>query len=792
MEQKKKEIIEMRVINLGLFGLILILSIVAIVKIVSATDITACTSINSSGVYTLTQDILNSTTSYCMNISVSDVVLDCQGYLIDGNDIKKWAIWAKGENTLTNITIQNCAITDWNSSMFTGNIENLTILSMNFSSNLATGQLGPGSTSLLYIIDIKNGTLSNLSFVQNLDGAVTNYVITISNSTGISLSNTTIFQDGLGWYTDGIYIEGVNSSKFRNIYMNGTLFGMGGMELSWYTHHNTFSEILINIQPTFILGHIFTGVTTYSNTFINITTINPRNNPDSTGGSGVYTGLYLQGDNNTVINLTSKQHQVGLTIQGSGNLIMNSTIDTNNLSFNYLAKTPPTGILIFSTQANSTRNNISFNRIVNNPNGLVLSGRTNETLIYNNFFNNTLNFNLSPYVSYSTLSFGHNNWNVTKQNGTRIYTRYSEIGGNYYAQPNSKGYSQICKDGDFDGFCDIAYNITTDGNNTDYLPLTHYTGAPIVAISPCPIFSNCRTNRPMYLDANISKNATEGDSLSANFTLVHPNGSYYVDMFDRQFVSLNGTFISSSGSGDDVYEIWRSPNFTCSTDDCLPTWISNVTAFDGKQSNTSSANFNITDSSPPISTNNLPQYPAFNSTVNVSFTFIDNVNLSFCSVRVNISNTIIGETSSACFGKSFILTMDILFNHSVATLYILSYDMNDTANNRNNSFGSEYISLAGGGSLPGGGSFGVGKNQYFVISSGCGNNICEYALNETITCPQDCGGAKTALGLSFNLEKNWFLGAVLFGLLMLIIYEYGVRPRKVKVRDGSKARIIRG
>lgn len=93
-------------------------------------------------------------------------------------------------------------------------------------------------------------------------------------------------------------------------------------------------------------------------------------------------------------------------------------------------------------------------------------------MFYNNFFNNSVNFNWAIDPNY---------WNTTNQLGTRIYSDGTNIGGNYWASPNGTGYSETCNDANNDGFCDEPYNALNGvsckagvncSGNTDYLPLT--------------------------------------------------------------------------------------------------------------------------------------------------------------------------------------------------------------------------------------------------------------------------------------------------------------------------------
>jgi hypothetical protein len=97
--------------------------------------------------------------------------------------------------------------------------------------------------------------------------------------------------------------------------------------------------------------------------------------------------------------------------------------------------------------------------------------------IYNNIFNNTNNvyFQNTPTTNYYY-------WNVTKQSGKNIWnSSLGYIGGNFWTNSSSNGYSDTCVDSNFDGFCDNPYQI--DVNNTDYLPIARTIGQGAVYIS---------------------------------------------------------------------------------------------------------------------------------------------------------------------------------------------------------------------------------------------------------------------------------------------------------------------
>jgi hypothetical protein len=95
-----------------LFAIFLVSLSFLISSVKAVTYISDCSNLDQEGeTYYLTQDIIDSTSSSCINITSDYVILDCQGHIIDGVD----ALEASG------ITIhdrgydgiKNCILTDW-------------------------------------------------------------------------------------------------------------------------------------------------------------------------------------------------------------------------------------------------------------------------------------------------------------------------------------------------------------------------------------------------------------------------------------------------------------------------------------------------------------------------------------------------------------------------------------------------------------------------------------------------------------------------------------------------------
>ena len=84
---------------------------------VSGETVVGCTNITSAGQYSLIAGVSDSTEAVCIRISASDVLLDGRGMTIDGvdggYDTGTVGVLVAGSGTLTNVTVSNLTVTDW-------------------------------------------------------------------------------------------------------------------------------------------------------------------------------------------------------------------------------------------------------------------------------------------------------------------------------------------------------------------------------------------------------------------------------------------------------------------------------------------------------------------------------------------------------------------------------------------------------------------------------------------------------------------------------------------------------
>jgi parallel beta-helix repeat protein len=352
------------------------------------TYLTDCAELNVTGeTYYLTQDIINSTATTCMNISANNVIFDCQGHTIDGTDTSDtYGIYVyRSPATTTNITIKNCVMTDWNVGIY---------LDSSNSNNLSNITANSNSEYGIYLTYSNSSTLSNIT----------------------ANSNT----------YDGICLDSSNSSTLSNITANSNTYD--GIYLDAYSDFNILSNIIANSNSQYGISLSYSEFNTLSNIIAN-----------------------------------SNSYGIHLELYSNSNNLSNITANSNTYD----------GIYLGDSDSNAIKNSIIQN---NSQYGIYLYSAGNPAnSIYNNLFNNTANFYFSGTI-YA------NNWNTTRQTGTRIYSFGNEIGGNYWTNATANGYSDTCTDTDKDGFCDDPYVLATD--NVDYLALSDEYITPTTTTLP--------------------------------------------------------------------------------------------------------------------------------------------------------------------------------------------------------------------------------------------------------------------------------------------------------------------
>ena len=413
--------------------------------------ITGCTILNvDNGIYYLENDIINSTTSNCMDITANNVTLDCQGNTIDGDGGADRGIQIdRSTQETSNVTIKNCILTDWD----TWGIE-FDRADGNYILNTSVNNGDRG----LSLSESKYNKIENSSLLNNTvyDFHTKTYGTFYFNSYPIYCNNELIDVNGtdnkpIVFFNYTVNLQDWNNNVSSLILCNADNSTINNLVVDHTDMQNSYGLQLIHTNNATITNSQFTdmfvGVLVMSfsdsNTLINITS-------NSNDGYGL--NIYNAHSNNLTNITTELNGNNGVNIHLSDfNILTDITSNLNDGSGIGIDHEAFNNTIKDSTFWNNTDYGIEFYRT--SPSG---------NLIYNNLFNNTINIKIP--IS------GSNLWNTTKQTGTRIYSSGTQIGGNYYTNFLGTGYSDTCTDADKDGFCDSSY--TLNASNIDYLPLS--------------------------------------------------------------------------------------------------------------------------------------------------------------------------------------------------------------------------------------------------------------------------------------------------------------------------------
>jgi hypothetical protein len=222
---------------------LLIISLIFLFSLnsVLATDynITGCQgSMRQNNRYFLTQDIVNTSSSFCFQVysSETNVTLDCQGHLVDGIDAGGSRGYYEGSYQ-TQVTIKNCVFSDWEYGInfHSGNnlyMDNITAFSG--THGIRTGK--PDGTAKVYVnnsllydnsgygIIVPDSSNTRIDFdiiIENTEMRNNNFGIVLNAWNGIIVRNNNIHQNNYGVYLDGHSGEwGYNFPKIYNNYFN--------------------------------------------------------------------------------------------------------------------------------------------------------------------------------------------------------------------------------------------------------------------------------------------------------------------------------------------------------------------------------------------------------------------------------------------------------------------------------------------------------------------------------------------------------------------------------------------
>jgi len=333
-----------------------------------------------------------------------------------------------------------------------------------------------------------------------------------------------------------------------------------GMLIGSSSYINVSGNIIINnsdgVKLSFGLNNTIQGNTIFSNANNGITLEDSDDNileSNTIAGHNNDSISISECMNNIVINNTLTNSRVGIYADDvHDGIVYNNTIIYNQ-----------EGLRLHDSNSNTIAGNIVTNNSIC---GITMSASSNN-LIYNNFFNNTLNAN----------DTGVNKWNTTRTFGRNIlWDRY--LGGNYWSD-------YAGNDSDVDGFGDTEIPHNSSGNIQN--------GGDMMPLAILPPVNNIDTEQYFYLiqDAIDNTNTTDGHTIVAdsstyyehlvinkslnlvgqqrNYTIVDGNGSASVIKILADYVNVSGFNVRKSGDYTDNAGIRISSDFVRITDNIV-------------------------------------------------------------------------------------------------------------------------------------------------------------------------------------------------------------------------------
>ena len=255
----------------------------------------------------------------------------------------------------------------------------------------------------------------------------------------------------------GIWFEWINGGRVENCNTSGNNDGI----YLWAARNTTLTRNSANNNLD--NGIVLDGADSPAIDCINRDNTLSNNIANGNGLTGII--LHLECVNNTLIGNTANDNNHGISLRGVETRPDELSPTNNTLSGN-TTNNNPIGIYL---GYNANDNVIKGNTMSQNQDKGIWLYSANNTTIYNNYFNNA-----DKNAAFDGSNTG-NQWNIDRTEGQNIVGG-PYLGGNFWAKPDGKGFSQKTADSNGDGICDSAYNLPGGDGDVDQLPLHAYTG----------------------------------------------------------------------------------------------------------------------------------------------------------------------------------------------------------------------------------------------------------------------------------------------------------------------------
>ncbi|MCA9495687.1 MAG: right-handed parallel beta-helix repeat-containing protein [Nanoarchaeota archaeon] len=772
-------------------GLFLFIFLICIIG-VNSYNYSACNQTISSGNHLLNQSISGFAGDRCFNFIADNVVFDCQGFSINGDNDPS-TNYSFLAHTRSNITIRNCNINGGflngvylyqSNNSFVENINiyssrgngfNIYNSSNNYINNITINDSGDDGLYLSFYSN--NNSLSNIISYSNFDRGLEIYLVSGNKLVNLSFYNNNMSGIYMRFSTDNIFNN--FSSYNNNIYGLYSENPLGNNTFyNFNLHDNNYGLVMLESS-----NNSFKNFLTWNNTLDGIN-FNNANNISLENFSSYFNfdeGIQIFNSTNLILNDFSLFNN-----SGSGLLVFSNS-NFNNFSNFDVFNSIEVGILIHG----SSRNNfLNFTTYENGNDGLSITVNSDNNMFddfssYNNFDDGIQVYNLSDNNSLSNfktfnntdegifISIGANNniffnSNSSSNSGFNLNLYYSGLAyslGNIFYNNSFGSSSQFVSNYDlstnrnFFNSSLSGFNLGNLWDNFNSCLLTEMRGGENVCISPSNFTINITNNvfdlAPLYPNAvtpslNLTYITFDNTSLFRNWTYLEVLASSNISSCNLYW---NGTIDNSTSIiGGNTCSINKTGNFG------------------------NSYNFYIEANS---------SLGVVNQSSNLSVSFyapiqFSNHNLSFLnnnSVQINWStNELLNST--IYYWKNLTSNYSLsnstsLINHTfnllnLANLTTYFYSLNNCysdPNNMCNNYGPfNFTTLGGNGSMNGSGNSSmnittlsscqtINESGYYNLSADI-NNLNGTCLNIIIdNINLDCGDF-TILGNISQIDKS--------------------------------------
>lgn len=358
--------------------------------------------------------------------------------------------------------------------------------------------------------------------------------------------------------------------------------------------------------------------------------------------TGISTSIYCSGTtvNENKISYCGKGVEIGESWDNviSNNDILNcdSGIIINDLASAEISDNVITENKVGVSIEGDSKTSIKGNRIIFNSKCGLYDNAYGSNTIFNNFFNNTNN------VIFDEFHQVPNIWNSTISKDKNIIDG-PYIAGNYWATPNSTGFSQLNKDIDADGIAEEPCII--DGEDLDYMPLVtpeKQSGS----LLPVATFQTniSKGSAPLSVQfTDLSKNASSWSWDFENDGIIDSTGKNAVHVY-----TVPGVYVVNHTASNEVGKVSKLTKINV-TQAIISNQESNGTVEDGNTENNTNTSNNITGENGESNSQNGTNLNTENTTANNGTANVDN---DSSEDNLNSDNSVSTGSSGKSSGSS--------------------------------------------------------------------------------------------------------------------------------------------